>query len=175
MRNLSLVGLVLLLSAPALGQSVVEKSGVNTLVGVAPSTQDFVTEAAQSDMFEIQSSSLALANSDVPTKAFAQQMITDHSKTTAELKSAVQGGSVHATLPTTMSSSQQNMLEKLRGLHGADFTSQYHSDQVSAHKDAVSLFQRYSKGGDNATLKNWAGTTLPALQHHLDLAENLNK
>jgi putative membrane protein len=47
--------------------------------------------------------------------------------------------------------------------------------QVSAHKDAVSLFERYSKSGDNAKLKDWAGKTLPALQHHLDMAQQLDK
>jgi Domain of unknown function (DUF4142) len=43
--------------------------------------------------------------------------------------------------------------------------------QVSAHKDAVSLFERYAKGGENAEPKDWAGKTLPALKHHLELAE----
>jgi putative membrane protein len=47
--------------------------------------------------------------------------------------------------------------------------------QVSAHKDAVSLFERYAKGGDNPKLKDWAGKTLPALQHHLAMAEDLDK
>jgi len=47
--------------------------------------------------------------------------------------------------------------------------------QVSAHKDAVSLFERYAKGGENAKLKNWAGTTLPHLQHHLEMAQTLDK
>ena len=47
--------------------------------------------------------------------------------------------------------------------------------QVSAHKDAVSLFERYSKSGDNPKLKDWAGKTLPALQHHLDMAQHLDK
>jgi putative membrane protein len=47
--------------------------------------------------------------------------------------------------------------------------------QVSAHKDAVSLFERYAKGGDNAKLKDWAGKTLPHLQHHLEMAQSLNK
>jgi putative membrane protein len=45
--------------------------------------------------------------------------------------------------------------------------------QVSAHKDAVSLFERYAKGGDNAKLKDWEGKTLPALQHHLEMAQNM--
>jgi hypothetical protein len=35
--------------------------------------------------------------------------------------------------------------------------------QVSAHKDAVSLFERYAKGGEDPKLRDWAGKTLPAL------------
>jgi putative membrane protein len=46
--------------------------------------------------------------------------------------------------------------------------------QVSAHEDAVSLFERYAKGGDNAKLKDWAGKTLPNLQYHLQMAETMN-
>ena len=45
----------------------------------------------------------------------------------------------------------------------------------SAPKDAVSLFQRYGKGGDNPGLKNWAAMTSPALERHLEMAQNLNK
>jgi putative membrane protein len=67
------------------------------------------------------------------------------------------------------------MITKLRDLQGADFDKQYHSDQVSAHKDAVSLFQRYANGGTDASLKGWAATTEPALEHHLQMAQNLNK
>ena len=48
-------------------------------------------------------------------------------------------------------------------------------DQVSAHKDAVSLFQRYANGGDDQQAKDWASATLPTLQHHLEMAQNLDK
>ena len=47
--------------------------------------------------------------------------------------------------------------------------------QVDAHKDAVNLFERYAKGGDNADLKAWAAKTLPALQAHLKMAEEFKK
>jgi putative membrane protein len=67
------------------------------------------------------------------------------------------------------------MLDKLSGLDGERFRRLYFSDQVSAHKDAVSLFGRYGKGGDNAKLKSWASQTLPALQHHLDMARGMYK
>lgn len=44
-----------------------------------------------------------------------------------------------------------------------------------AHKDAVSRFDRYAKGGGDAKLKAWAGRMLPALQHHLDMAQDMDK
>lgn len=161
---------------PAAAQSVGEKTGVDAMIGISPSTQDFVTEAANSDMFEIQSSQLALQkSSDSATKDFANQMITDHGKTTAELKGLVNDGTVKATLPTALDSSHQSMLDKLKSLNGNDFTKEYHSDQVKGHKDAVNLFQRYAKGGKNEALKTWAAKTLPTLQHHLDMANALNK
>jgi len=165
----------LLLVTPVMAQSVGEKTGVNAMVGITPSTQDFVTQAAQSDMFELQSSRMALNSADPATKDFAQKMIADHTKTTAELKAAVGKGQAHATLPTDMSSSQQSMMAKLKDLRGPDFDKQYHSDQVTAHEDAVSLFQRYGKGGADAGLKQWAATTAPALERHLEMAQNLNK
>jgi putative membrane protein len=175
MKTMSLaVGLALLV-APAFAQSLPEKTGVNSVVGIAPKTADFVQEAATSDMFEIQSSRLAVAKSDAATKAFAQQMINDHEKTSADLKGMVSAGKVRATLPSAMTSSQQKMLDKLKGLTAAEFTKQYHTDQVSAHKAAVDLFKRYGDKGDDAGLKVWAANTRPALEHHLMMAQDLNK
>ena len=52
---------------------------------------------------------------------------------------------------------------------------EYDSMQVSAHKDAVSLFERYANGGEDPKLKDWAGKTLPALKHHLEMAQALDK
>ena len=66
-------------------------------------------------------------------------------------------------------------LDKLNSLSGADFTRAYEGMQVSAHKDAVSLFERYAKSGDNADLKAFAAKTLPHLRDHLKMAEDLNK
>jgi putative membrane protein len=163
----------LLLAGPALAQSVGEKTGVNSTLGIAPTTADFVKEVAISDMFEIQSSTLAQDKGNAPEKSFATQMVTDHTKTSTELKGLVSSGKVKADVPSALDSSHQSKLDKLKGESGKDFSSDYDSMQVSAHKDAVSLFERYAKGGDNADLKDWAGKTVPALQHHLDMAQKL--
>jgi putative membrane protein len=174
-KTLALAAAAVMLATPVLAQSTTEKTGVNSLFGVAPSTQDFVTEAGQSDMFEIESSKLALGKSDEATKKFAQQMVDDHTKTTTDLKDLVSRGNVKATLPTTMRGKQQGMLKDLQQRQGEDFTKQYHSDQVDGHKDAVDLFKRYAEKGEQADLKAWAAKTLPTLQHHLEMAKALNK
>jgi len=176
MKTFAIAGLAVMLASPVLAQSAAEKTGVNSLVGVAPSTQDFVTEAAGSDMFEIESIKLALERSqDAATKTFAQQMIADHTKTSDELKAMVSGGKVKAAIPTVMSSSQQGMLDDMKKLQGNDFTKQYHSDQEDVHEDAVDLFKRYGDEGENADLKAWAAKTRPALEHHLKMAADMNK
>jgi putative membrane protein len=163
----------LVLAGPALGESVGEKTGVNSALGITPKTADFVQEAATSDMFEIQSSQLASQKTQGQVKQFADQMVKDHTKTSSDLRRLA--SSANVTMPTEMTSSQQSKLDKLKSLDGGDFAKQYVDDQISAHKDAVSLFERYGKGGDNDQLKSWATSTLPTLQHHLDRAQNLKE
>src|SRR3954452_22694155 len=173
-RTIIALGCILLAGA-ALAQSAGEKTGVNSALGITPSTADFVKEVAISDMFEIQSSTLAKDKGNAAEKSFAAQMVTDHTKTSTELKGLVSGGKVKAELPTALDSSHQSKLDKLKGENEKDFSSEFDAMQVSAHKDAVDLFERYAKGGDNADLKDWAGKTLPALQHHLKMAQDLDK
>lgn len=165
------VAALLLLTYPALSQGIGERTGVNALLRKAPSTADFVKLVAISDMFEIQSSKLAQTKADEFSKTFAAQMITDHTKTTEELKALAPKAGVE--LPTAMDSAHQGKIERLQGLMGVDFDREYDTMQVDAHKDAISLFERYADGGENAELKAWAAKTLPHLKHHLDKAKAL--
>jgi putative membrane protein len=162
-----------LFAGHALAQSTSEKTGVNSVLGITPKTTDFVAEAAQSDMFEIQSSKLAASKTQGDVQSFANQMATDHTKTTIQLKGLALSAKI--PLPTTMVSSQQNMLDELSKLNGDDFAKTYARDQLSVHQTAVSLFERYSKSGGNPQLKHWAEETLPALRHHLEMATDLDK
>ena len=164
----------LLLSSAASAQSVGEKTGINSTLGIAPTTADFVKEAATSDMTEIAASKIGEERGNAEEKAFANQMITDHTKTSAELKEMV-SGDAKAAIPATLDSSSQSKVDKLKDAKPDDFSSDFDSMQVSAHKDAVSLFERYASSGDDPKLKDWAGKTLPTLQHHLEMAQNLGK
>src|SRR3984885_5494315 len=163
-----------LLSSAAYAQSVGEKTGVNSTLGIAPKTEDFIKEAAMSDMLEIEAAKIAQTKGDAQEKTFASEMITDHTKTSTELKAMV-SGEMKAALPTALDGSSEKKLSKLRDSKPEDFAAEYDPMEVSAHKDAVSLFERYAKGGEDSKLKDWAGKTLPTLQHHLAMAEDMNK
>ncbi len=156
-------------------QSVGEKTGVNSTLGIAPTTQDFVTEAANSDILEIAAAKLAEQKGNAEEKKFAGQMVTDHTQTSKDIKGLVDSGDVKATIPVKLDDSSQKKLDELRDSKPEDFSGYYDPMQVSAHKNAVSLFERYAKSGDNPKLKDWAGKTLPTLQHHLQMAESLKK
>ena len=173
MRRTMIATACILLATPVLAQSVGEKTGVNSALGISPSTADFVKQVAISDMFELESSKLAQQKGNAEEKAFASKMVTDHSKTSTELKGLVSSGKVKAELPAALDASHQGKLDKLKEASGNDFSSNFNSMQVNAHKDAVDLFERYAQGGDNTDLKDWAGKTLPALKHHLEMAQEL--
>jgi putative membrane protein len=172
---MALAAALLLVSASAFAQSAGEKTGINSTLGISPSTADFVKEAAMSDMTEIASSKIGQERGNAEQKAFAGQMITDHTKTSSELKQLVSSGDVKAEIPAALDSSSQSKVDKLKNAKPDDFSSDFDSMQVSAHKDAVSLFERYAKGGDNPKLKDWATKTLPHLKHHLEMAQGLGK
>ena len=57
---MALSSAALILLAPlAQAQSIGEKTGVNSTLGISPTTQDFVTEAANSDMLELAAAKIA--------------------------------------------------------------------------------------------------------------------
>src|SRR6266700_4678287 len=173
-RSMIALGCILI-AGPVLAQSVGEKTGVNSALGISPTTADFIKEAANSDMLEIVAAKLALEMGNAEEKKFAEQMMADHGKTSSDLKALVSSGAVKADIPTALDSSSQKKLDKLRDTRRQAFASEYDPMQVSAHKEAVSLFERYSNSGDDPMLKDWASKTLPTLQHHLDMAEAMNK
>ena len=173
-KLLTLAAVALLLSTTAFAQSVGEKTGVNSALGISPTTADFVKEVAMSDMTEIAAAKIGQERGNAEEKAFSAQMIADHTKTSEELKSMVPADA-KAAIPAALDSSSQSKIDKLKNAKPDDFSSEFDSMQVSAHKDAVSLFERYAKGGEDAKLKGWSDKTLPALKHHLEMAQNLGK
>ena len=82
---------------------------------------------------------------------------------------------MRSSIPANLDETSRKKLDKLRETRDHAFASEYDPMQVSAHKDAVSLFERYANGGEDPKLKNWAEQTLLALQHHLEMEQECLK
>jgi len=108
-RWLTLAAAALLLSTAALAQSVGEKTGVNSALGISPTTADFFKEVAMSDMTEIAAAKIGQERGNAEEKAFSTQMIADHTKTSAELKARVPA-EAKAALPTALDNSSQSKM-----------------------------------------------------------------
>ena len=144
---------------------------------MAHAAEEFSKKAAIGGEFEIQESQLALQNSTNPAvKQFAQQMVADHTKAGNELKGTMPAtGVTPAEAPMRLDDKHAKMLKDLSEKKGADFDKQYVKDQQAAHKDTISLFEDYSKHGDNPQLKTFATNTLPTLQQHKTMIDNIAK
>lgn len=142
----------------------------------ATSTQDFLEKASVAGMFEIESSKVALSRTqNTEVKAFAQQMIDDHTKASAEMKAAATAAGIDpATLPTGLDEKHQKKLKDLQEADADDFDDDYINAQVKAHRKAVSLFKDYADDGETPALKDFAAKTLPALEAHRTHAKELD-
>ncbi|HEY5071844.1 MAG TPA: DUF4142 domain-containing protein [Caulobacteraceae bacterium] len=137
-------------------------------------TPGFVTGAATSDMYEIQSAKIAAQKSTNPAvKKLAAKMLHDHTASTAKLKTLLAGPGVGATAPTDLDERRKGLINNLNSAKPADFDKTYIDQQAAAHQEAVTLFHGYSDKGDNAAIKAFAAATLPTIQAHLDMIKQM--
>ena len=164
----------MLLATAAVAQSPTASTTPGAVPHVNVSTTEFVKKVAISDMFEIESSRLALNKQpDADSKPFAERMVQDHQQTTVELKELVQSGKVKEQLPTELDAEHKRKIDELGKLTGREFDMAYDRAQMEAHREAVALFENYAQTGDNPDLKQWAAKTLPHLKAHLTMASQL--
>lgn len=136
-------------------------------------TEGFVTNAAIADMYEIESSRLALKQAQSPElKKFAQRMIDDHTKMAAQMKTAA-GSAQGVTLPTAMDERRQGMIDNLRQAPAGGFDEVYRTQQTAAHGESLTLHQTYAENGDNPQLKALAAQHTPMIQQHLEMVRGM--
>jgi putative membrane protein len=130
-------------------------------------TATFVAQAAFGNMFEIESSKLALERSKAaPVKAFAQRMVDDHSAAAVKFKEAVLEAKL-AMPPDKLDARHQAVLSELAGKQGDDFDKAYIEAQYKAHVETVELFKGYGQAGEDTRMRAFAAELLPKLEAHL--------
>lgn len=142
-------------------------------VAAPEAAQDYVETAAIGDMFEIQSSEIALEKAQSPElREFAQQMIDDHQRTTEMIQTAVAEQGLDIQPPAELDARHREMISALEGASPEEFDSLYREQQLAAHREAVDLHQTYAQMQD-APLADVAGEIAPMVSEHLETLEGM--
>jgi putative membrane protein len=176
----------------------------------APATIDRGLDGSQSKRFvwqmllankaEIQLGQMAAQRAtSADVKAFAQQMVTDHTRASEELRPIAQQLGVQE--PTKLDSADQKVADKLAKAEGADFDRQFMEVMVDSHKDALKLTRKIAggkarsgaattgtsgaaattpvatgiMGADDLAVAQYAAETLPIVEQHLEHAQTILK
>ncbi|MDB5997866.1 MAG: hypothetical protein JWP42_5002 [Pseudomonas sp.] len=143
----------------------------------AATSNDFVDNAAAGGIAEIETSKLAVEkSSSADIKAFANMMITDHSKANDELAAIAKKNDIEVPDSTTL---VKQAKEKILDMRDESFDAAYANNQVKAHEETIELFKKEAntvtddkvKGATD--LKGFAQKMLPALEKHLAAAKQL--
>lgn len=131
---------------------------------------DFLTEAAQGGIAEVELGKMAVTKAASPdVKKFAQMMVDDHSKANVELKELAQKKGIQ--VPAETDSSHKSTMEDLRNLVGAEFDKEYVENMYDDHRHDVAEFEDQSENASDSDVKAFAAKTLPVLRKHLEAIE----
>ncbi|MEG4963161.1 MULTISPECIES: DUF4142 domain-containing protein [unclassified Microcoleus] len=132
----------------------------------------FVMQAGQLSMLEVQLGRLAVQRgSSAGVKQYGQEMVEEHTRANQELMQLAMQKEVE--LPTEMSSQNTALTDRLSGLSGTSFDTAYKQAMIESHNQAIALFQAQSQQGQDPDLKAWATKTLPNLQAHLQMVNQM--
>lgn len=139
--------------------------------GFTAADKKLIKTAAQSDETEITMAKLALSkteNADV--KKYAQMMIDDHGKTSMQLKPIADA----AGMPKPdLKAKDKATAARLEGLSGSKFDMAYIQANVKSHQETATKMKAQAPAVTNPDLKSFATATLPVVEHHAMMAQEM--
>jgi putative membrane protein len=160
-------------SQPGAMASAQTGMGADTAATAPTGAMAYVTAAGASDLFEIQSSQVALQQAkSADVRAFAQMMIDHHTRTSADLMAAAQKAGLNPP-PPALTADKAARLSALQAAGPTQFDAMYLREQVAGHQEALALHTAYAQNGDTAALRAAATKTAPIVRSHLERAQTL--
>jgi putative membrane protein len=150
-----------------------EQRADSGVVKVSDDASTFVVNAANGGMMEVQLGKLAQTNAaSADVKKFGQRMIDDHSKANEELKAVAAQKNI--AIPDSVSGDKHDMIAKLQDKKGKDFDEAYMDMMVDDHKEDIDEFEKAANNVKDADISGFASRTLPTLQEHLKMAQQID-
>jgi putative membrane protein len=135
--------------------------------------RQFVRAATEAGIGDLKISELALQKGSVNIKDLAQQMISDHTTINKELGNVAD--SMGVMLPKKMRKDQQAEYEKLNGLSGKDFDSEYVNYMDRAHFQDLHNFHSEASAAADPALQEEVVKALRTMHEHLGLIRETAK
>jgi putative membrane protein len=133
----------------------------------------FLQQAAQIDIAEVGAGKLAQQKSaNAAVQDFGKMLESDHAKHLTAVEDLAK--SMGVSIPAEPASADKKEAQKLQALSGRAFDQEFVKHMVEGHQMAITAYETEAKAG-NADTSALAQKTLPALQHHLEAAEALQK
>ena len=149
--------------------------GATAAATVGPmTTESFVTNAAISDMYEIQAGQIAQTKGQsAGVKDFGKMMVTDHTAMSNTMKPLVRAAGV--TAPTGLDERRKGLIDNLNAAAPADFDKVYLNQQEAAHNEALTLHRGFADNAEHPELAAHAQAVVEPVSMHLDRAEALRE
>ncbi|MDZ4401761.1 DUF4142 domain-containing protein [Prosthecobacter sp.] len=132
----------------------------------------FVKHEAAAGMAVVKLAGLSAQKaSRADVKAFAEMLVTEHTKANEELTKLASTKGVE--LSAVIDPKHAETFQKLEKTESADFDKAFLAEMTSGHKKCVSNFEDAAKDSKDSDLKMWAEKMLPTLKTHLEQAKEL--
>ena len=135
--------------------------------------QAFVTKAMEGGMAEVELGKLAADKSQSPdVKQFAEKMVNDHSQMGDKWFKPV-AKEIGVSEPKGPSKKDKKLIEKLQGLSGQEFDTQYIQAMVKDHKEDLKDFQSEAQAAQDPNVKQIAEQGTKVVSQHLQMIEQI--
>jgi putative membrane protein len=150
------------------GGMATKTGDVTHMSGVDGDEAAFMKKAAIGGMMEVEAGRIALKSTNPKVKAFAAQMVADHSKANAELKALALKKEI--LLPAEFPAEDKAHMDAMKKMTGADFDKHYIDMMVTDHDKTIALFKTGSNAQDKE-VKDFANKTIPVITGHFEKAK----
>jgi len=135
--------------------------------------QAFVAKALEGGMAEVQLGQLAQEKSQSnDVKQFGQKMVSDHSQMGEKWLKPI-AKQMGVSEPKGPSKKDKKLIEKLQGLSGQGFDTQYIQAMLKDHKDDLKEFKNEAQMAQDPNVKQIAQQGSAVIQQHLQLIEQI--
>ena len=135
--------------------------------------QSFVSKAMEGGIAEVELGKLAADKSQSQdVKQFAQKMVNDHSQMGDKWFKPV-ATQLGVSEPKGPSKKDKKLIEKLQGLSGQQFDTEYIQAMVKDHKEDLKEFQNESQAAQDPNVKQIAEQGSKVISQHLQMIEQI--